>query len=149
MMKRRHLIDADMKECQSCFVWQPLSEFYSHPLTKDGYASRCKVCARQWARDRYKITKSARQLYEKSRSNAPNRVAKRKQWLQDNPHKKKAQDTAKYALCTGKIIKTLCEICGNKKVQAHHDDYSKPLKVRWLCSPCHQQFHAEERRSKA
>jgi hypothetical protein len=34
----------------------------------------------------------------------------------------------------GVIQKGPCEVCGtDKEIQAHHDDYSKPLKVRWLC----------------
>lgn len=33
----------------------------------------------------------------------------------------------------GKIDKLPCEICGGLNVEAHHEDYSKPLVVRWLC----------------
>lgn len=32
-----------------------------------------------------------------------------------------------------------CERCGAPGVQAHHDDYSKQLDVRWFCLRCHQQ----------
>jgi hypothetical protein len=36
-----------------------------------------------------------------------------------------------------------CEKCG-KKAQAHHDDYSKPLDVRWLCPVHHAEHHNME-----
>ena len=41
----------------------------------------------------------------------------------------------------GKIKKTQCEVCGEKKVQAHHLDYKKPLLVIWLCKPHHKFIH--------
>ena len=36
-----------------------------------------------------------------------------------------------------------CETCGvlDTWLQRHHDDYSKPLEVRWLCRSCHQKHH--------
>jgi hypothetical protein len=34
-----------------------------------------------------------------------------------------------------------CEICGNPKVDKHHDDYAKPLEVMWLCRRHHIQRH--------
>lgn len=36
------------------------------------------------------------------------------------------------------------ETCAGE-VQAHHDDYSKPLEVRWLCRSHHTRLHLEER----
>lgn len=43
----------------------------------------------------------------------------------------------------GKIKKQSCEICGNENVQAHHDDYNFPLKVRWLCKFHHLRLHGK------
>ena len=46
-----------------------------------------------------------------------------------------------YAIETGKLFRAACEICGNPKTEAHHDDYSRPLEVRWLCRKHHGQLH--------
>lgn len=42
----------------------------------------------------------------------------------------------------GKLLQQPCEVCGNPNSQKHHDDYSQPLIVRWLCRDHHLQFHA-------
>lgn len=36
-----------------------------------------------------------------------------------------------------------CEICNSVKVVAHHDDYLKPLEVRWMCQAHHKQWHVK------
>ena len=54
------------------------------------------------------------------------------------------------AVRAGKLIPQPCEVCGVSKtasdgrraVHAHHDDYSKPLEVRWLCKQHHDELHA-------
>lgn len=45
------------------------------------------------------------------------------------------------AVRDGKLAKQPCEICGNTKVDAHHDDYEHPLNVRWLCRKHHRMLH--------
>jgi hypothetical protein len=47
------------------------------------------------------------------------------------------------ALEAGRLVKQPCEVCGDAKVHAHHDDYSKPLDVRWLCLRHHVDHHAK------
>lgn len=42
-----------------------------------------------------------------------------------------------YALSKGTLCKQPCEKCG-RPAEAHHDDYLKPLHVRWLCGTCHR-----------
>ena len=43
------------------------------------------------------------------------------------------------ALKKGKLVRPeLCEECGKAgNIQAHHEDYSRKLDVKWLCSVCH------------
>jgi hypothetical protein len=47
------------------------------------------------------------------------------------------------AIVTGRIQQQPCEVCGSLKVHGHHDDYSKPLDVRWLCPIHHSEHHAK------
>lgn len=49
----------------------------------------------------------------------------------------------KCALRDGRLIRPdYCSQCKKmRSVVAHHDDYAKPLDVRWLCRQCHQNWH--------
>jgi ribosomal protein S27AE len=46
------------------------------------------------------------------------------------------------AVKSGRLVRQPCETCGAEPTEAHHDDYDKPLEVRWLCSLCHGAEHA-------
>jgi len=49
----------------------------------------------------------------------------------------------------GKIQRGPCEKCGTTKdIEAHHDDYSKALNVRWLCRPHHVEFTKQDMRER-
>lgn len=55
--------------------------------------------------------------------------------------RKNARNLLNRMLRQGLIERKPCEICNNEKVEAHHDDYSKPLEVRWLCKKHHCEHH--------
>ena len=55
--------------------------------------------------------------------------------------KTRAKNNLSYALRVGKISRQSCEICGDPKSHGHHEDYSKPLEVHWLCPKHHQMRH--------
>lgn len=46
---------------------------------------------------------------------------------------------------SGRLVRQPCEKCGAEIAEAHHDDYSQPLAVRWLCRPHHDEHHRGER----
>ena len=62
-------------------------------------------------------------------------------WEQKYPEKRRAHKVVEKALDAGRIQRMDCECCGEKKTHAHHDDYSRPLDVRWLCARCHKREH--------
>lgn len=55
--------------------------------------------------------------------------------------KRAAQFTARGAIRAGRLIRQPCEICGRTPADGHHDDYAKPLEVRWLCAIHHRWEH--------
>ena len=67
-----------------------------------------------------------------------------------NSKKKRVQHIVDKAVHRGILENSeVCEDCGQTKtfedgrtgIQAHHDDYDKPLEVRWLCQKCHHEWH--------
>lgn len=55
--------------------------------------------------------------------------------------KKRAREYIENAVYYGRLTKLPCELCGDEKTEGHHDDYSKPKDVRWLCHRHHMELH--------
>jgi len=61
----------------------------------------------------------------------------------------KAHKIVNDAIGRGLLVRQPCEVCGatgkgasgRSLVHAHHDDYTKPLEVRWLCQRHHSEYH--------
>jgi hypothetical protein len=73
-------------------------------------------------------------------------------YLERHPERVKAHRTIAYLLRRGKITRGHCEQAGadcKGRIEAHHDDYTKPLEVRWLCKRHHRQADAARRESAA
>lgn len=83
----------------------------------------------------------------KHKASALGKITKAKgriKWKQKNRLKVLAHKSVYRALAAGKLIQpSACEGCSiqHQTLNAHHDDYSFPLKVRWLCSKCHIEWH--------
>lgn len=92
----------------------------------------------------YRDRKKRRVAMDNYSREHPESVAQTKrQWIERNPEKRKAHVALGNAVRDGRVVKGACEVCGStQRVHGHHDDYDKPLEVRWLC-PSH---HGELRR---
>ena len=57
-----------------------------------------------------------------------------------HPDRYHATNLLQSAKMLGKIVPEPCRVCGGKG-EAHHEDYSKPLDVMWLCRKHHMELH--------
>lgn len=78
---------------------------------------------------RYRATESGRQITNEAVYRSID-----KHW-----YKQKARLKLNYHVKKGNILKPdICTVCKeNKKLEAHHEDYTKPLDVVWCCRTCH------------
>lgn len=77
-------------------------------------------------------------------SELPYRGPRRVILYRDHPEQCRAYDKVRYAIKAGWLVPQPCEICDVDNLQciiAHHQDYSKPLDVNWLCWSCHEYVH--------
>ena len=63
-------------------------------------------------------------------------------WRARHPLKAAAWAKVRLAKLRGDLVPKPCEVCGTTEgIHAHHDDYTQPLEVRWLCKPHHDEWH--------
>jgi hypothetical protein len=55
-------------------------------------------------------------------------------------------DIYRAAIRRGEVKRQPCSQCGGLGAHAHHDDYSKPLEVTWLCRWHHHEHHRKGRK---
>jgi predicted ABC-class ATPase len=131
-----------MKRCFKCNREKPITEFYKHSGMADGHLGKCKDCTKADMAKDYIIHRDRIVAYEKTRTKDPNRRKKRIVYQREmrlrEVEKYKARQIAGNAVRNGRLIKKPCSVKGcNNKSQMHHDDYSKPLKITWLCRKHH------------
>lgn len=113
-------------KCRVCGEIKTTDLFYAYnPAT-------CMACKRAKA-ERFRHSERGKEymrVYTKTR-------------YQKFKDKNKARAVTRNAVKTGKLEKPLqCSMCSQElPLDAHHDDYSKPFDVLWLCVICHKIKH--------
>jgi ribosomal protein S27AE len=149
-----------MKTCRECGIEKPLDQYYKHKAMADGHLNKCIECVKSRVK-KYSLENVDRiREYSAKKAKLPKYVAARKEYAKSEagklahkralqayreryPIKAAAHGIVQYAIREGRITKQeICSECGStKKIEAHHDDYSKPLDIRWLCEDCHKEWH--------
>lgn len=155
----------NMKTCFKCGRNKPRTGFYAHPKTRDGLLGKCKGCTRKDVSEQTLKNKENPEWVELERERCRKKYHKRKglgfknrvappdplktiKWRRDHPQKVAAHQRVARAIKQGKVLRLPCERCGSDKTQAHHEDYTKPLEVSWLCAFHHGERHRELNREK-
>ena len=135
-----------LKECSICREIKPFSSFAKDSrIQVYGLKSACKACDNALHKSRYlknreKYAQSKKKYNQTERGKQiAIRISRRQYWK--HIHKVRARTAVRVALGNGNLIKQPCQVCGEVKVQAHHEDHSKPLEVMWLCIHHHVVQH--------
>lgn len=139
------------KPCMDCGVSKPHAEFYPHPSMAAGTLNRCKPCFRRAAqatraRNREYYLQFDRARYVRSKDQ---RVAILRSGVAKHPERKRARMALQNAVRRGDVLKPeFCDDCGQQFARAaihgHHEDYTRPLDVAWVCARCHGKRHRME-----
>ena len=122
------------KICSKCHKVfdETIENFPPSKVSKSGLNSWCRAC-----KGKNDIIYSRKYRKEHKETIA----RKLKEYLKRYPKRYKAMNLANKAIRKGELKRKPCEVCGALKVHAHHEDYSQPLNVKWLCPKHHKELH--------
>ena len=138
-----------VKVCRKCGIEKDSSSFSLNHKMPSGRRHSCKGCEKAAEKARRNNKAEEIRAYDRERSKTPARIKHNtentRKFRSKNPEKYSAHIAVANAIKSGKLVKQPCSVCGNEKSEAHHEDYSKPLDVWWLCSQHHKDRHKELR----
>jgi hypothetical protein len=126
--------DRQSIRCRACHAKRTHGEQYTSRRTcacgspKDRTSARCIACDLEHRREQRKQDPAN----IANRARIPRKV---------DTAKTRARNAAQARVRRGKVQRQPCEVCGAVEVEMHHEDYDKPLEVRWLCRKHHRELH--------
>lgn len=178
MRKNRieNLGDGVKKHCNFCSRLLPLSAFRKNKKESLGVDYKCRECWKahylknreqiqlesleSYRRTFHKRREKAREYYAKNRNKIIQQVKVYRESHKEEIEQKRrirreagnikdfAREAVHWAVKSGRLKKQSCEKCYCLVAQAHHEDYTKPLEVVWLCKRCHEDRHIEINKNK-
>jgi hypothetical protein len=128
--------------------------WYSRNRERALEAARCyyeenkpTILVRQKERRKNKRAEVAAYDRRYYRAHAKKRVSQSRAWCLSHGYKSTVAVKVHNAVKAGILIKPEeCSRCnGHYYLIAHHEDYSRPLNVDWLCQSCHKEVHKNKK----
>lgn len=148
------------KICSKCKIKKDLDSFrFVNGKKHQGYYCFCRPCEKEDGKRYYLQNKENINLknrlnrdkkidyyreYEQNRRPERKHLTRiyKKKWKENNREKVRANSMVSSAIESGKLKREPCRDCQSTiNIQAHHPDYSKPLKVVWFCPVHHKAEH--------
>lgn len=132
-----------LKRCGKCREYLSLDLFTFDKKTKDNLTCWCKeCCSRSRKKYYYANRKKVIDRTSEYRKNNPEISIKSfHNYKEKHPERIIAHNEIRRVMKAGELVRGSCEVCGQSNAEAHHDDYSQPLEVRWLCKTHHKIIH--------
>lgn len=123
----------ELLPCTKCGKYLPKESFYLDKRTGN-IRGPCKTCYLEWHQ---KVYCQRPEVINKERIRSI---------IRGKTTPAKCRGVANEAIQAGRLIRpNFCPVCGvshiEKRIEAHHDDYFRPLEVKWMCSLCHAKYH--------
>ena len=158
-------MDEITRVCRTCLLVKSVAEFPSKGNVAKASTKSCRQCYKSqrlyfaWqSYDRNSKTpeyRARRRVYLRANRKSPQALARESRhsarYAERYPEKKLTARIVRNALERGEIIRpSTCPICGEAArlgrdgrslIHAHHDNYNKPLGIRWMCVMCHSLEH--------
>lgn len=131
--------------CKKCNTTKPVHDFYKSQYSRISGLGECAECTKTRVKANRLENLEYFRAYDRGRG-ARQSADYRRGYRSNNHPKYKAHCAVNNAVRDGKIEKPArCDDCDalSSRIHGHHDDYSKPLDVRWLCPSCHSAWHKE------
>lgn len=143
-LARRGVLEEErMKRCPRCKTEKPKTEFHKNRHNRDGLGWWCIACRAEYDRSEYR-KRYFREYQAAHRETMNARRRRNGQQRRERTRDKRRVHAKVYnAIKYGRIERPgKCSRCGTQcKPEGHHDDYSKPLEISWLCQNCHLAYH--------
>lgn len=136
--------------CGTCRAFKPRAAFYEDGKCAVGPSSVCRKChtaTTMRTRDKEAARASNAAYMRRARTKNPDLFRERERRASRTrkvtPKRIAARRLLNAAVRHGFIVKPkVCSECKQaRRITGHHEDYSKPLVVVWLCYPCHGKRH--------